>query len=1002
MADVQTNANYSNGQAYRLASGGLIDRSHSLMFTFDGKRYYGHAGDTLASALVANGVRLVGRSFKYHRPRGLLSAGYEETNGLVELRDGARREPNTRSTGVELYEGLICNSQNRWPSLRHDVLSVNSLLAPVLSAGFYYKTFMWPSSFWERLYEPLIRRAAGLGRSADAPDPDRYEASHAFCDVLVVGAGPAGLAAALAAGRSGARVILCEQDFALGGRCLVEPYCIDGMAAADWAAAMEHRLDSLPEVRVMRRTAVFGAYDGRSYVAAERVSDHKAVPDAFEPRQRLWHIVARQCILASGSLERPLVFPNNDLPGIMLAGAVRTYVNRFAAVPGSRAAVVLNNDDAVSTASCLHRAGVPIAAIIDTRERASAQVQEVADATGASLFEGATIARALGGLRVSGLEVEAAGKRSRVSCDLVAMSCGWDPVVHLSTHLGTRPSWDPALSSFIPGAMPPGMAAAGAASGRFDLASCLSSGTEQGVAAATACGFQARTSTFAVDQGDARVDRQPWKIAASKGKAFVDFQNDVTTADIELAQREGYTSVEQVKRYTTLGMATDQGKTSGVNGLAVLANAKKVDIQAVGVTTFRPPFIPVAMGLLAGHNRGAEFRPVRRTPLHAWSSRQGAVFTEVGLWLRAQYYPRPGDSDWTQAVRREVNAVRSSVGVCDISTFGKIDIQGPDAVRFLERVYCNNFASLPIGKARFGLMLREDGFILDDGTTSRLMDDHYVMTTSTANAGKVMEHLEYCHQVLWPELDVQMVSVTDQWAQLAVAGPRSREVLQRILDEPELISADRFAFLAAAELRVCGDVCARLFRLSFSGELAYELAVPARHAEVVMDKLMAAGAEFDILAYGTEALGTLRIEKGHAAGAEINGQTTAHDLGMGRLLSTKKDYVGRVMALRPALTSPERPTLVGLKPLTGERLAGGAHLVTRSAPATAQHDAGYVTSAAYSPSLGHWIGLALLRGGGGRLGEIVRVVDPLRGTKDVLAEVCAPCFIDPEGVRVHE
>ena len=989
-------------QPFRLATGGLVDRATSLGFTFDGRRYTGHPGDTLASALLANGVRLVGRSFKYHRPRGILSAGPEEPNALVELRTGAHREPNTRATTAELFEGLAATSQNRWPSLRLDLMSVNQLLAPIFAAGFYYKTFMWPASFWEKVYEPLIRRAAGLGRAAGAPDPDHYDRATAHCDVLVIGSGPAGLMAALTASRAGARVILCEEDHQLGGRLLAERRVIGGSPAMDWVRETEAELAADPNARIFRRTGVFGVFDGE-YGAVERVSDHLAAPAEYQPRQRVWRIIARRHVLAAGSIERPLVFGDNDRPGIMLAGGVRTYLNRFGVAPGRRAVVFANNDDAVRTVTDLHAASIEVAAIIDPRQDLPDAMHEAARAADAPLFAGAVITRVRGRLALRGIEVTAAdGKVTRIDCDLLAVSGGWSPTVHLTSHHGHKPVWDEHRAAFVPAPqLPAGMAVAGAATGDLALADCLASGAHIGAEAASLAGFQTTAPSVPAVDDESIGFRPLWSVRGGQGKAFIDFQNDVSGADVALARREGFRSVEHLKRYTTLGMATDQGKTSNVNGLAMMAELSERGMGETGTTTFRPPYTPVAIGALAGHHRGKAFKPTRHTPTHAWAAEQGAVFVEAGLWLRAQYFPRPGESDWLETVTREAKAVREAVGICDVTTLGKIDIQGADAATFLERVYVNGWANLAVGRARYGLMLREDGMVMDDGTASRFAADHFVMTTTTVNAAKVAQHLEFCHQWLWPELDVQLVSVTEQWAQLAVAGPQSRAVLAQLVDPPFDIADAAFPYMACAPLTVCGGVPGRLFRLSFSGELAFEIAVPARYGDALARRLMQAGAPFGITPYGTETLGVLRIEKGHPAGNEITGQTTAGDLGMGRMLSQKKDFIGRAMAGRPGLVDPTRPSLVGLQPVDrSKRLRAGAHFLPKGAAAIAANDQGYVTSACFSPALGHWIGLGLLSGGPARHGEIVIAHDPVRDG-DTEVEIVHPVFLDPKGARLR-
>ena len=989
--------------AYRLPSGGRIDRTRPLRFTFDGKRYTGFQGDTLASALLANGVRLVGRSFKYHRPRGILSAGSEEPNALVELRTGARREPNTRATTIELYDGLEAASQNRWPSLRFDLLSMTVPLSPFMGAGFYYKTFMWPARFWEKLYEPAIRRAAGLGRAAGMPDPDHYEKAYLFCDVLVIGAGPSGLAAALAAGRSGARVVLCDESFEFGGRLLSERRQIDGAPAEAWRASVLAELASLPNVRLMPRTTVFGVYDGGTYGALERVADHVAEPAPYQPRQRTWQIVAKRAVLASGAIERPIVFGGNDRPGVMLAGAVRSYVNRFGVVPGRRAVVVTTGDDGWRTADDLVAAGAEVAAIVDARGSIKPGLRDKADKAGVRILAGAHVAEARGGASVAGIDVVLAdGKTERIACDLVAMSNGWNPALHLTTHLGGKPIWDSARSAFLPPSqLPPGLSVVGAARGEFGLAAAVAEGGAAGAAAVRDCGFDAKPLPH-VMADEERLDTSPvWTSTHVKSKAFVDFQNDVTASDIALAHCEGFRAVEHLKRYTTLGMATDQGKTSNVGGHAMMAALCGQDIASAGTTMFRPPYTPVAIGALAGHHRGKVFRPYRLTPSHAWAKEQGAVFVETGLWLRAQYFPHAGDRDWLDAVVREVNAVRGSVGVCDVSTLGKIDIQGADAAEFLDRVYINSWTNLAVGKARYGLMLREDGFVMDDGTTSRLADTHFVMTTTTANAARVMQHLEFCHQALWPSLDVRMVSVTEQWAQFSVAGPRSRDVLRGVVDPDHDISNEAFPYLAARSVTVGGGIEARLFRISFSGELAYELAMPASYGDAAIRAIMEAGQPYGIHPYGTEALGVMRIEKGHVAGNELNGQTTASDLGLARMMSRKKDYIGRVMAARPALVDPDRLRVVGFRAVDPAiRLRAGAHFVATGREVTAANDEGFMTSVAFSPSLKHWVGLGLLRRGPDRIGERLRCVDPLRDAAfDV--EVCSPVFVDPNEERLR-
>jgi sarcosine oxidase subunit alpha len=992
----------SGNQSFRLSKHGLVDRSKPLSFSFDGMSYEGYAGDTLASALIANGVHLVGRSFKYHRPRGILTTGSEDPNALVELRSGARREPNTKATVTELYDGLEATSQNRFPSLRLDLMAVNGLLSPVFSAGFYYKTFMWPASFWEKLYEPMIRRAAGLGRAAMEGDPDTYEKAHAFCDVLVVGSGAAGLMAALAAARSGARVIVADESFILGGRLLSESQSIDGKSSAEWAKSAVAELSSLPEVRLLPRTTVFGAYDGGLFGAVERVSDHMVVPAAGQPRQRLWHIVAKQTIVAQGATERPIVFGNNDRPGVMLASAARSYINRYGAAPGRSVVVFSSNDDGASTINDLAVAGISIAALVDTRPSLPETIKARAKALDVRVFEGAVVSDALGRSRVTGARIiDASGGVQSVSCDLIVVSGGFSPNMQMTTHLGGRSQWRDDIAGFVPGAMPKGMTAAGAANGSFSLASCLAEGARAGSSAASGAGFDAKPIAVPSSDDEPAAVSAFWHVERAKHKAFVDFQNDVTAADVALAEREGFRSVEHLKRYTTLGMATDQGRTSGVNGLAILARLTGKSIPETGITTARPPYTPVSLGALAGEHRGKHFRPTRLTPSHNWAKERGAVFIETGMWLRALYFPKPFENDPLTSVIREVNGVRNAVGVCDVSTLGKVEVHGSDAGKFLDRLYINMMSTLPVGKARYGAMLREDGIMMDDGTAARFAEDRYFVTTTTANAIKVVQHMELCKQWHWPELDVQIVPSTDQWAQYSVAGPKARDLISRIVDKPFDVSNEAFPYMAVAEIKALGGIKARLYRLSFSGELAYEIAVPARHGELLMRTLMEKGADLGVTPYGTEALGVMRIEKGHVGGPEVNGSTTAADCGLGKMASKKKDYIGRVLSERPGLADTNRPRVAGFRPVDrAQRLRSGAHFVSRNAEPTAANDEGYMTSVAYSPSNGHWVGLGFLTNAESRMGEIVRAYDPVRG-EDTLVEVVSTAFYDSEGARLR-
>ncbi len=969
--------------SFRIEKGGLIDRSTSLGFTFDGRRFEGHLGDTLASALIANGVHLMGRSFKYHRPRGVISAGASEPNALVELREGARKEANTRATMVELYDGLVAKSQNRWPSLNFDIGALNSLASPIFVAGFYYKTFMWPKSFWEKIYEPMIRRTAGLGSASKEADPDKYEKSYAHCEMLVIGSGPTGLMAALAAARCGARVILADEGSRLGGSLLSENEEIDGKSGLDWAGGVIAELASKPNVTLMPRTTVFGWYDGNIFGAAERVNDHVLAPSPHEPRQRYWRIIAKRAVLAAGAGERPIAFGGNDVPGVLLASAVRTYANRYAAAAGRSVVVFTNNDSGYRTARDLKAHGVDVEAIVDSRNGSTA------DTGGTPVLFGRMIANVKGGKSVAGIELT---DHTAIKCDAIAMSGGWSPIVNLMCHRGARPHWSAEIAGFVPPETNGAFVAAGSAAGKMLLSECLADGAAKGTLKDTA-------PVVPNCRDEAFVITPLWWVKQSRGKAFIDYQNDSTAKDLLLAAREGYTDAELAKRYTTTGMATDQGKLGDINAVAILAEATGKSIEQIGTTTFRPYYTPVAFGTLAGPFVGRHFQPVRKTPLHEWAAELGAVFVETGLWKRSSWFPQKGE-DWLASATREVLNTRERVGICDVSTLGKIDVQGKDAGIFLDRLYCNTFSTLAVGRARYGVMLREDGIVFDDGTTSRLAEDHFLMTTTTANAGRVMSHIEFCHQALWPDLDVTYVSVTEQWAQMAIAGPKARATLQKIVDGVTLDDST-FPYLAAKDIQVLGGTPARLFRISFSGEHAYELAVPADYGNVIATAIIRAGEEFGIAPYGVEALSIMRIEKGHVAGGEVNGTTTAADLGLGKMMSTKKDYIGRVMATREGLVHRNRQCVVGIRPVDkADRIRAGWHLLKKNDPPSMANDQGYISSVAWSPMLGHWIGLALLANGRESHGEIMKIFDGLRNIH-AFVEICEPLHYDRENTKLH-
>ena len=976
----------------RIDGKGRVDRSKPLSFSFDGKPYSGFAGDTLASALMGAGVRLLGRSFKYHRPRGVLTAGSEEPNALVTIQRARDQDPNTRATVQELYDGLTAVSQNRWPSLDFDLLSVNNLAAPFFGAGFYYKTFMWPKSFWEKLYEPMIRRAAGLGALSGENNRDRYEKAYAFCDVLVIGGGPAGLMATLAAGRAGADVILADECCDFGGRLSSEEEEIDYQPGHAWALSLAAELATMPNVRLMRRTSVTGAYDGGIFGALERVTQHlHRSGDA--PVDCFWRIAAKRAVLCAGALERHIAFRDNDRPGVMMAGALRSYINRWGVAPGEKVAVFGNNDDAHRTARDAKAAGLDVVALIDSRHDAENMAGDV------PFYPGWQVRRGLGMKELEGIDmVGPHGAYKRLSVKALGVSGGWNPSVHLTCHLNGRPVWDERIAGFVPrdGAVP-GMTVAGAARGTFSNAGCVSDGAKAGTAAAEAMGFAGQMPVIPAAEDCAYRLRRLWAVPGP-GRAWLDFQNDVTVKDVKQAATENYSSVEHMKRYTTQGMATDQGKSSNVSALAVLADATGRGIPETGTTTFRPPFAPVPIAAMGAGAQGDGFAPQRYTTSHVASVQRAAPMVEAGLWYRPSYFPKSGEKTWRQSCDREVQMVRNSVGICDVSTLGKIDLQGPDVGRFLDFVYTNTFSTLKPGRVRYGLMLREDGHVMDDGTTARLSDTQWVMTTTTAAAGQVMRHLDWVKQAYCRDMDLRFISVTEQWAQFAVAGPKARDLLYALLDAP--IDDDRFPFMQCGPVSI-GGIGARLFRISFSGEHAYEIAVPARYGASLFEALVARAEALGGGAYGMEALNVLRIEKGHITHAEIHGRVTAFDIGFARMISAKKDCIGKVMAARPGLVEDDREQLVALRPVKpGDDLTAGAHLFNQGAEAVRVNDQGYTTSVGYSPTLGTFLGLGFLRNGRARIGETVLAVDHMRGAK-VLCVVSDPVAFDPDGGRMR-
>jgi sarcosine oxidase subunit alpha len=997
--------------SYRLAAGGRIDRRRPMRFTFDGKSYDGFSGDTLASALIANGVHLVGRSFKYHRPRGIMTAGSDEPNALVGIgSDESHYTPNLRATQVELYEGLTAESQNRWPSLGFDVGAINECVSPFLPAGFYYKTFMWPKAAWKKLYEPLIRRASGLGRAPTRPDADRYTQVYAYCDVLVVGAGPAGLAAALAAGRSGVKVIVCDEQAEMGGSLLAETSAvIDGKPAIDWVAAIVGELASHPNVTLMPRTTAFGWYPHNFLGLCQRVSDHcGSAADPRQPRERLWQIRAREVVLATGAIERPIVFPDNDRPGVMMAEAARIYANRYAARPGNTAVVLTACDSAYRAALDLKAAGVAVRVIADLRIAPTGPWIDRARAAGIDVRPATCITGTRGRLRVSSVTLAriaggaVTGPAETVDCDLVLMSGGFTPSVHLFSQSRGKLVYDDRLQAYLPGKSAERERSVGACRGMYELGYALKDGFAGGLEAARATGAAATAPQSFVIQAesvgaDGFIGATPHGRNPVKTRGWVDFQNDVTAKDVKLATQEGFRSIEHVKRYTTTGMATDQGKTSNMNALAVVSDALGLPIPKIGLTTFRPPYTPTTFGIFAGQSRGDLFDPVRKTAIHNWAEENGAVFEDVSLWKRAHYFPRSGET-MHAAVARECRATRQSVGIFDATTLGKIEVVGKDAAEFMNRMYTNAWTRLEPGRLRYGVMLREDGFIMDDGVVGRMAPDRFHVTTTTGGAARVLAVMEDYLQTEWADLDVWLTSTTEQWAVIAVQGPNSRKVLEPLVQDIDL-SREAMPHMSVREGRICG-VPTRLFRVSFSGELGFEVNVPAGYGRAVWEAIMAEGRAYDIAPYGTETMHVLRAEKGYIiVGQETDGTVTPDDAGLGWAVGkAKKDFVGKRSLARPAMMQGDRKQMVGLLTVDAKAvLEEGAQIVADPAEPIPMTMIGHVTSAYWSTTLDRSIALALVRGGRARIGTRLSVPMP---SGPIMVEVVAPVFYDPKGERL--
>ena len=987
---------------FRISGAGRLTPAKQVSFTFDGAVMTGLEGDTLASALLANGVHLIGRSFKYHRPRGVLSAGAEEPNALVGVhRSGGRKTPNVRATIQEIYDGLDAVSQNRWPSLAYDVNAVNNLASPMFSAGFYYKTFMWPKAAWKSVYEPTIRAAAGLGVAPDEPDTDHYTSRFAHCDVLVIGGGLAGLTAAMAAAATGARVILCDEQAEFGGSLKFETgVSVDGRPGREWARETASRLAAMDNVRVLSRTTAFGYYAQNFVALAERVSDHLAAPAEQMPRERLWQVRARRVIIANGAIERHMVFDGNDRPGIMLASAGRTYLNHYGVAVGNNVGIYTANDSAYDAALDLAKAGINIAAIVDSREHPPENRVAEAKSAGIEVLAGHAVTGTRGRLRISSMTVEksSGGTKRSISVDALLTSSGWTPSLHLFSQSRGKVAWDADGQRFLPGSSAQNCVSIGACNGTEDIEAIV----QEAIAAGEATGRKTRKLKIKIASTESRMGGQ---IGASHGagpdstaKAFVDFQNDVTAKDIRLAVREGMRSIEHVKRFTTNGMATDQGKTSNIHGLAIAAETLGKEIPQVGLTTFRPPYTPVTFGTIISHGRGPLFDVLRKTPIDPWEEASGAEFEDVGNWRRAWYFPKAGE-DMHAAVNRECRTVRDAAGMFDASTLGKIEVVGPDAAKFLEIMYTNPWQKLGVGRCRYGIMLREDGFIYDDGVVGRIAEDRFHVTTTTGGAPRVLNMMEDYLQTEFPDLNVWLTSTSEQWAVIAVQGPRARDIIAPFVEGIDL-SSESMPHMSVREGTICG-VPTRLFRMSFTGEMGFEVNVPADHGLAVWEALWSEGQKHGVCAYGTETMHVLRAEKGYIiVGQDTDGTVTPLDAGLGWAIGKKKnDFVGIRGLMRPDLTAPGRRQLVGLKTSDPNTvLEEGAQIVSDPNQTVPMKMIGFVTSSYWSENCGHSIAMALIEDGHNRMGDTLHIPMP---DKVIEVVVTGTSFVDEDGGRLH-
>ena len=995
-------------QNFRLEKEGLINRSKKISFKFNGKSYFGYEGDTLASALIANGVHLVGRSFKYHRPRGFFGAGVDDPYALVQLIRNNESIPNVKATEQELFEGLEAKSVNCWPNVNFDIGGINNFLRIFLPAGFYYKTFMWPKSFWYKIYEPFIRKAAGFGVVSHEPDKERYEHKYEYCDLLITGSGPSGLASAYSAAKNGAKVILAEDKPRFGGSLLTSDVNIGNESGKEWADKIITELKSMPNVVVKNRAQVFGYYDHNMLVMSERLTEHLPKSDKFTPKQKLWYIRAKEVVISSGSIERPLVFGNNDTPGVLLSSAAKEYMKVYGVLVGKKPIIFTNNDSAYETAIEFKKNGVdPI--VLDSRKELSSDLINEAKSLRINIKFEYVVVNANGYRKVKSADIAkisddktTLGKIENIACDCICVSGFWTPTIHLASQSGGKTKFNEEIDAFIPSKSKQNETTVGSANGIFNLQDSLNTSFEVGYNLSKKITKEDNKLSVptVVEKKNSKHDKF-WCVPLPKGKKykrFLDFQNDVAVSDIEIAIREGYRSIEHVKRYTTLGMATDQGKTSNLNGLQLVSNIENKLVPEVGHTTFRPPYTPVSIGAIVGREVGKHSKPTRKSPMHSWHEKNNAVFVDAGLWLRPRFYKR-GNETLFDASKREAENVRKNVGVCDVTTLGKIDVKGPDAAEFLNRVYTNAWLKLPVGKARYGVMLREDGIVMDDGTTTRVSENHYHMTTTTAQAANVLSHLEYYLQIVWPELNVNVVSTTEQWAGAAIAGPKSRELLQKLFPDTDC-SNEGLPFMGFIETKLFG-VYARIFRISFSGELAYEVNVESDYGNFMWEKIIEIGNEFKIQPYGTEALSTLRIEMGHVAGSELDGRTTPFDTSLDGLLSKKKDFIGKRSMQKEAFISSKREKIVGVVPLDKKTsIPEGSYIVKDANTKLPNPKLGHVSASCWSVEYNNPFSLAIIKDGKNMIGQKLFALSPLKN-KSIPVEIVSSHYVDPKGERVR-